>query len=77
MLGISEGICFRGNFDGGGHTITLDYTDNINGDGFVTIADVTALVNKILGKENTLQSVATNIDGLEYGGTSQETVLAR
>ena len=77
MLGISEGICFRGNFDGGGHTITLDYTDNINGDGYVTIADVTALVNKILGKENTLQSVATNIDGLEYGGTSQETVLAR
>ena len=77
MLGISEGICFRGNFDGGGHTITLDYTDNNNGDGFVTIADVTALVNKILGKENTLQSVATNIDGLEYGGTSQETVLAR
>lgn len=50
---------------------------DINGDGFVTIADVTALVNKILGKENTLQSVVTNIDGLEYGGTSQETVLAR
>lgn len=50
---------------------------DINGDGLVTIADVTALVNKILGKENTLQSVETNIDGLEYGGTSQETVPVR
>ena len=28
MIGVSEGICFRGTFDGGGHTITLDYTDN-------------------------------------------------
>lgn len=32
---------------------------------------------KLLGKENTLQSVETNIDGLEYGGTSQEAVPAR
>lgn len=50
---------------------------DVNGDGQISIADVTALVNKILGKEVTLQSVVTNIDGLEYGGTSQESVPVR
>ena len=32
MLGLGQGISFRGTFDGDGHTITLDYTDYNNGD---------------------------------------------
>ena len=33
MLGVNEDLCFQGTFDGGGHTITLDYIDNRTGGG--------------------------------------------
>ncbi len=30
MVGISEDVNFRGTFDGGGHTLTVNYQDNNN-----------------------------------------------
>ena len=33
MLGVNKSLSFRGTFDGGGHTITINYTDNRTGSG--------------------------------------------